>query len=368
MIFKLIQFSFLFVAAQIFIAACNNSSDSLSDSRQVDINAFRETTGDAKFIQFDKLRRDPTGTVCNWKGHPHFISENKIFSLDISKLRGERVNLPAKLNPIFLLQMSQDNKLIGISSKASGPTMFIEDGANWKEIPLPVKRNSDTYGIKIASKKNMACFLNTNFVYFWDGIKWMKRPFTLKNHFKEPGKVLIGDGNSIYTCGSGGDWGGGLGRFDTTTGAFEEIMKGEHGFIHDMAFDNSGKLWFVESMAHMDFLCGNLYSLEGRTPKLHCGVSNWGAEQDSPLGILKKPIQVNFSSDPLTFDSLNICKDGSVLIGTNLQGVFQYKNGKSKRLTPEWSTRSDISSAMLLNDTQVCFSAFPQGVAVVETK
>lgn len=330
------------IAMSLVLSSCHKAANPNSKYSE-ELNAkFEDRTESANFIQFPDLACPSRGTVGFWKGRPCYIFDQKIFLLNIKELKGEEYELPEQLNPIFMLQLSQENTLIGISAKASGPTLFYQDGDDWKEIPLSFKRDKDTRGMKIAVKKNKAFLLNTENAYSWDGRKWTKRPFNPRNQFKYPEKVLLGDNGTVFMA----NCGGGLGKYDTKTGALQEVT--DRVGVDDMCFDDSGKLWFVASLEQMDYLIGRLYSLEDGKPVLHCQASNVESLQDS-------------------FDSLSVNKDGSILIGATHQGIFKFMNGKTVRLTPEWKYYEPITSEILVGN-KVVFFAKQKGVAVVEIK
>jgi len=313
------------------------------------------------FIEIPQTKEYFSGTLFSWKNQPCVISDNKIYRLKINELSSELLPLPPQLDPISHLEMSQDNRLIGISEKKDGATLFIESKDKWKEIPLPAKFAKMTRKYEtIAVNCDMAFVISDGTAFLWDGKTWLDKSFPKgKNIYKKPSQVLIGNDGFIYFCCNLGEWGGGLGRLNLKTDDFEVISS--NASVHDMAFSKSGKLWYIEEFVDV----GALFILEGKTPKLLYGMSQKQFLEKFKSGGFKNQ---DHHKTPEIFHCMKICEDGSVLLGSHYQGILKYKDGKMTRITPDWNSAAYINSILPLENNEVCFTASEQGVAVARNK
>lgn len=348
-------------AIQFVLFSCTFYSFPAPDLLTTEKLPVSNSTGSAKFVDMSPIGTF-VGRLCRWKNEPCFIATSKIYRLNLNELTAQPITLPEQLNPVTHLEMSQDNRLIGISNKKEGATFFIESKDKWKQLPLPLRIDGHSRKTeKLAVNGDKAFVIYDGSAFLWDGKAWLDKSFPKdKNIFRNPTKVLIGDDYIYFAC-DRGEFGGGLGRLGIKSDIFEEIS----GIpVIDMALDKAGKLWFFERCLDE----GSLNTLEGDTPKIQCGVTMYlRTKKLSPSGRMEG-VPVNWPFSPDVFCSMSVCDNGSILMSTLQQGIFKYKEGKITRLTPDWNYRTHISSVLPLENDNVCFSVSDKGVAVVRNR
>lgn len=359
--FKALPILLALAAIQFVLSSCYTVRAARPDQDRVGKTKVGESTGSVDFINIPQIKRYFSGELCSWKNQPCVISDNKIYRLKINELSSELLPLPPQLDTISHLEMSQDNRLIGISEKKEGATLFIEDKDKWKEIPLPSKfakmtRKRET----ITVNGDIAFVISDGTAFLWDGKTWLDKSFPEgEDMYRKPSQVLIGNDGYIYFRCNLGEWGGGLGRFNLKTDDFEEISRGAS--VLDMAFDVSGKLWYIEEFVDE----GALFTLDGKTPKCLYGMSQKQYLEKFSSGGFKNQ-EPQKTRD--IFLCLKICEDGSVLLGDYYRGILKFKDGKMTRLTPDWNSGSYINSILPLENNEVCFTTSKQAVAVARNK
>jgi len=357
---KILTNLFLILAIQVSLSTCHEKT-SVTDAKNTENNKEQWESG-VDFIAFPSSASFTSGILCNWENQPCFIAGEKIYRLNINELKAEEIPLPEQLDTIVDLQMSQDERLSGISTSPTGVKLFIENKKGWNEIPFPIALDiKKLKGVTYNVKGNKAFVIRDGTAFFWNGKAWLDKSFgTKKNIYSNPSQILVGAEDLIYMRCNRGEWGGGLGKLNLKSNVFEEISPDVS--VYDMTFDKSGTLLFAEEFLNE----GALYSLRDKTPKLLCGKTKRKILEE--MGSKNKTEPLNWPFNPDVFAAISACSDGSVLVATYNQGVFKFKDRKSIRLTPNWNSGSYINSVLPLPNDQLCFSASEQGVAVLRNK
>lgn len=291
--------------------------------------------------------------LCRWKDQDCLIQQNRIFRVDGEALKAYSLPLPEKLNPIVRLGISQDKRLIGVSSKNAEGIFFIEDGDKWKEIPLPIKLSKNGIGVRIAAKGDKAVFKLKEKLYFWDGKKWLNKFYFADREMLYPHKILIGN-DELYLAFNHGIHGGALAKLDLRT---ENDVELTDDAVANIDFDSSGKLW-CSRMGMFD----GLQSLENNKLVGQCGVDNFAR---TGVGITRTRKSINWPLETAYFPAMTICEDDSILLGTRGQGIYRFKNNKAVKVVSGWYKASELVSVLQLKDGKFAYTADREGLGVI---
>ncbi|MCW5822199.1 MAG: hypothetical protein KIT34_05310 [Cyanobacteria bacterium TGS_CYA1] len=296
------------------------------------------------------------GKLCRWRNQDCLIYGGKIYRVDARKLKITELPLPEKFDSVVHLELSQDKRLMVVSWKKTGNILFIEDGDNWKTIPLPINfRARDAACINLAARGDKAAFQFGDKFYFWDGKNWLDKSSPNDRDRYYTDKLLIGDNEIYMAINKGSFHGGTLGIFDINIETLEKITDDA---VTNFDFDSSGNLWFLT-----DGLFAGLLRLEIDKPVGQCGV-NFIAPTGT--GITKCRKNINWPFGCSYFATMTMCDDDSILLGTFSQGVFRYKDGKAVKLVSGWNKESELTSVLQLENGKIGFTANHEGLGIVK--
>ncbi|QQR58223.1 MAG: hypothetical protein IPG59_01660 [Candidatus Melainabacteria bacterium] len=295
------------------------------------------------------------GKLCRWRNQDCLIRWNQIFQVDAKNLKVNLLPLPEELKPIVRLDISQDKRLIGVLSRNSEDIFFIEDGAGWKKIPLPVNVDQDEgSAIVLSAKGDKAVFKHIENCYYWDGKKWLDKSYPVNKDRFGAHKILIGD-DELYLATNFGLHGGALAKLDLHTSKYEWIIDDA---VANIDFNSLGKLW-CSSMGTFE----GLSSLEKNILVEQCGI-NYCAS--TGVGITRTKKSINWPLEAAYFPAMTICEDDSILLGTPPQGIFKYKDHKAIKLASAWNKDYDLVSILQLENGKIAFTADGEGLGVIK--
>ncbi|MBP7861443.1 hypothetical protein KA183_07160 [bacterium] len=292
--------------------------------------------------------------LCRWKDQDCLIQQNRIFRVDGEALKAYSLPLPEKLNPIVRLGISQDKRLIGVSSKNAEGIFFIEDGDKWKEIPLPIKLSKNGIGVRIAAKGDKAVFKLKEKLYFWDGKKWLNKFYFADREMLYPHEILIGN-DELYLAFNHGIHGGALAKLDLRN-ENDKVLTDDA--VADIDFDSSGKLWCLTLS-----IFEGLQSLENDKLVGQCGVDNFAR---TGVGNTTAKKTINWPLETANFQAMTSCDDDSFLLGGPSQGIFRYKDHKAVKLVAAWNKNYELDSIMQLENGKFAFTADGEGLGVLK--
>lgn len=282
------------------------------------------------------------GQLFLWKDKPCLVTENSIWEINARDLTSTRQNLEFK--PISL-QVSQDNRLFGITTDGPDDFIFIESTQmhGFEKIKLPVHVAKESSGnlILSACANDIGLLLKRTFFYF-DGTKWDTKTLPrVEGTFYFPNEMLLNRGIA-YLRYDYGQHGGGILSFDLSSGECKKIF--DKSAVTDMQLDAKGRLWFTHKDSEGGIVHGALSMLE-----------------DGKISTL-----LSEKSDPTLFTSLRLCPDQSALLGSLDRGILHYSSEKTEKLTPDWNAKSFITSILPISESgdKFCFFSSGHGVMV----
>ncbi|MFN8659849.1 MAG: hypothetical protein U0105_26175 [Candidatus Obscuribacterales bacterium] len=194
---------------------------------------------------------------------------------------------------------------------------FINENGKWRTLPAA------------GAKKEKLC-------YRWD----MSR-------------AVMRDGRLYYGI-SAGEWGGGVNKVDTTTGATTQVLQDAMQPVSDLKFGPDGKLWFVVGGAHMGLRSAALYSYDGHKLQSHCRAQGMYIPKVKAEKVLSDPSLLpaaindlsrqessfskreNWDLLPSTFTGLDFDSTGAPVVSAIPYGLLRFKGEKWEQLTKDW--------------------------------
>ncbi len=194
---------------------------------------------------------------------------------------------------------------------------FINENGKWRTLPA------------VGAKKEKLC-------YRWD-----------------MSKAVMRDGRLYYGI-SAGEWGGGVNKVDTTTGATTQVLQDAMQPVSDLKFGPDGKLWFVVGGSHMGFRSAALYSYDGHKLQCHSRAQGMHIPKVKAEKVLSDPSLLpaaindlsrkessftkreNWDLLPSTFTGLDFDSTGAPVVSSIPYGLLRFKSEKWEQLTTEW--------------------------------
>ncbi len=283
------------------------------------------------------------GVLCLWHQKPCLISENKIYEIDTKELKCSACELPGINKPSYL-QVSQDGRLLGITTEGNDDYVFIESTSvhGFEKIKTPVRvSGAASPNILLSARGNNILFLLKRNLFCYDGTKWDTKILPhVEGTFYFPTEMLLSR-EKLYLRYDFGHYGGGLLCFDLSTGECKKIF--DKSAVTDMLLDSKDKLWFTHQDSEGGIVHGVLASYEN----------------DKITDVLSD------KKDSNPFMSLALNQADSFLIGTLDKGLYKFTQGQPvEKITPDWNANAFILSILPLDADGFCFFASGHGVIV----
>lgn len=292
--------------------------------------------------QTDSVSKLHDSQLFLWKGKPCLISENSIWEINAKYLTSAQQSLEFK--PV-LLRVSQDDRLFGITSEGPDDYVFIESnqmhGFEKIKLPVHVAKESQNNLILAACGGDVLLLLKRT-LFHYDGTKWETKTLPrVEGTFYFPNEMQLCKG-IVYLRYNFGHHGGGLLSFDLATGDCKKVF--DKSAVTAMQMDTKGRLWFTHKDSEGGIVHGALSMLEEG----------------------KLSTRLSEKTEPTLYSSLGLCKDESVLIGTQGNGILKFNHDKTEKLTPDWNAKSFITSILPISDSgnEFCFFSAGHGVIV----
>lgn len=283
------------------------------------------------------------GVLCLWHQKPCLISDNKIYEIDTKELKCTASALPGLTKPQNL-QVSQDGRLIGITTEGNDDYVFIESSTmhGFEKIKIPVHvTGSKSSNILLSARGNNILLLLKRNLFCYDGTKWDTKTLPhVEGTFYFPNEILLSR-EKLYLRYDFGHYGGGLLCYDLSTGECKKVY--DKSAVTDMLLDLKDRLWFTHQNSDGGIVHGVLANYEN--DKITDALSD--------------------KNDSSPFLSLALNQDGTFLIGTLDKGLYKFSEGQPvQKVTPDWNANAFILSILPLETEGFCFFASGHGVIV----
>jgi len=283
------------------------------------------------------------GILCLWHQKPCLISDNKIYEIDPKELKCTACELQGLSKPTKL-QVSQDGRLIGMTTEGKDDYVFLESTSmhGFEKIKLPVHVTGPTSSnILLGARANNVFLLLKRNLLIYDGTKWDTKTVPhVEGTFYFPNEMLLSR-DKLYLRYDFGHYGGGLTCFDLSSGQCKKVF--DKSAVTDMALDLKDRLWFTHQDSEGGIVHGVLANHEND----------------------KVNIAFSDKKDSTAFMSLAINQAGAILIGTLDKGIYKFIEGQSvEKITPDWNANAFILSILPLENDGFCFFASGHGVIV----
>lgn len=283
------------------------------------------------------------GILCLWHQKPCLISDNKIYEIDPKELKCTLCDLQGLSKPTKL-QVSQDGRLIGITTDGKDDFVFLESTSmhGFEKIKLPVHVTGPaSSSVLLGARGNNVLLLLKRNLLIYDGTKWDTKTVPhVEGTFYFPNEMLLSR-DKLYLRYDFGHYGGGLTCFDLSSGECKKIF--DKSSVTDMALDLKDRLWFTHQDSEGGIVHGVLANHENN----------------------KVNIALSDKKDSAPFMSLAINQAGAILIGTLDKGIYKFVEGQAvEKITPDWNANAFILSILPLENDGFCFFAAGHGVIV----